>query len=1251
MQLRLPLAIGMLAVAACASAFGQNRDFHAERLVIDDGNGNTITIETPGGPIIGGTLTVPDPAGSGSFLISNPSGGSQTVFGHLLPGTTATYDLGSSLLLWRDLFLSGTLSVNAILNPSGPILLNDSVQFNGISLFGPPAYFNAPATFNAPIYTINGIQNPNGPILLNDSVQFNGISLFGPPAYFNAPATFNAPIYAQSIIQNPLGPVNIPDSVMFNGVTIFNPPAYFNAPATFNAPIYVQSIIQNPLGPVVIPDSVQFFGVTMFGPPAYFSSPATFNAPIYVVSGIQNPNGAVNINDSLTITSPFNAVSSGNEIGNGLDAEQLQINGVNGGTVEVDINGDVDISGTLTTGSFSTGAGVFTLNGDLDVNGNDIVDGTDGDVTILENLSMTGSVIPTADNTFALGSDALRWSEAYVAGTSVHIGPANGEAGNTEMNLGYVAGVGRINHNGGPAEIEMLAAQTNINADPASGNVTVIGNSTNGSDVHLQTDNGANVFVQTAANAGGVQIGNGVTNGGITLATPTGVALVLNNGNGTGNTFIGRPFTGGANAGSGSVFIEAGTGNTVEINTNATGNATTNIGRTATGTTNLNSPVITMANITAGAATDNVVTTDGTQLFETSVATLIGDEAWLIGGNTLAGAGAIGANSDHALNIETNGTTRMTVANNAGGGDVNILTDLDVDGTLNADGATTLNGDVALGDSPSDDILINGGFNASDEGNVIGNGADVLQLQIIGTVGGAVEVDVIGDVDIDGTLTLAATAAQGDALIASTNAGTTTIDAARIGAGLTDAQVDNDLTINGGTVDATPVGATTPSTGAFTTITGTTLPAASTSTDIVVSNGGALETRTAASLNGSVAVSTDATLTGDGTTGSPLGVDLANANTWTATQTLPTTAAQGDALIASTNAGATTVDAARIGTGLTDAQVDNDLTINGGTVDATPVGATTPSTGAFTTITGTTLPSTSTSTDIVVSNAGALETRTAASLNGSVAVSTDATLTGDGTTGSPLGLDLANANTWTADQTLPTTQAQGDALIASTNAGTTTIDAARIGTGLTDAQVDNDLTIDGGTVDATPVGATTPSTGAFTTIDAQSAGNVIGDGTNAEQLQIDGVNGTTAEVDIDGDVDVSGSVLVNMGGTFVTNSRLTVNDGHWTSEQTTDPTIAGTTGGFGAANLVAGSTDVAGSVTATSTAGGGAGTFTVTFNLAYATAPIVVLTTADANAAGSSLFVTSTTTTFTVNTTAAAGSVAHTYNYHVIEAR
>lgn len=103
--------------------FGQGRSFRAERLVLDDANGSTITIQTPVGPIAGGTLTIPDPAGSttGSFLISTPSGGTQNVAGDLLPGTDATYDLGSPSFQWQDIFASGAVSAGSlgVVEPGG----------------------------------------------------------------------------------------------------------------------------------------------------------------------------------------------------------------------------------------------------------------------------------------------------------------------------------------------------------------------------------------------------------------------------------------------------------------------------------------------------------------------------------------------------------------------------------------------------------------------------------------------------------------------------------------------------------------------------------------------------------------------------------------------------------------------------------------------------------------------------------------------------------------------------------------------------------------------------------------------------------------------------------------------------------------------------------------------------------------------------------------------------------------------------
>ena len=92
----------------CSFAFSQDRDFYAERIILDDNSGNTITLQTPAGPITGGTLTLPDPAGAGTLLTSS---GSQSISGDVLPGADDTYDLGSGASRWQDIFASGNTSV------------------------------------------------------------------------------------------------------------------------------------------------------------------------------------------------------------------------------------------------------------------------------------------------------------------------------------------------------------------------------------------------------------------------------------------------------------------------------------------------------------------------------------------------------------------------------------------------------------------------------------------------------------------------------------------------------------------------------------------------------------------------------------------------------------------------------------------------------------------------------------------------------------------------------------------------------------------------------------------------------------------------------------------------------------------------------------------------------------------------------------------------------------------------------------
>ncbi|MGE3799449.1 MAG: hypothetical protein AB7H80_00350 [Candidatus Kapaibacterium sp.] len=76
----------VLFCSICGIAEGQDRDVRGERLILDDGNSNLVILRTPAGPIVGGTLTVPDPAGAGTLLVSNPTVGWQSVDGDLFLG-------------------------------------------------------------------------------------------------------------------------------------------------------------------------------------------------------------------------------------------------------------------------------------------------------------------------------------------------------------------------------------------------------------------------------------------------------------------------------------------------------------------------------------------------------------------------------------------------------------------------------------------------------------------------------------------------------------------------------------------------------------------------------------------------------------------------------------------------------------------------------------------------------------------------------------------------------------------------------------------------------------------------------------------------------------------------------------------------------------------------------------------------------------------------------------------------------------
>jgi hypothetical protein len=136
---------------------------------------------------------------------------------------------------------------------------------------------------------------------------------------------------------------------------------------------------------------------------------------------------------------------------------------------------------------------------------------------------------------------------------------------------------------------------------------------------------------------------------------------------------------------------------------------------------------------------------------------------------------------------------------------------------------------------------------------------------------------------------------------------------------------------------------------------------------------------------------------------------------------------------------------------------ESGVTITGSTLDSSPVGATTPSTGAFTTLTAT--------TPVGVASGG----------TGQNTLSAHNVLLGEGTGG------VGFAAPSTAGKMLISAGAAVDPAFA------------------------NNPAIIAGTVDNTPVGATTPSTGAFTTLTATTPVGVASGGTGRATLLAHGV--------------------------------------------------------------------------------------------------------------------------------------------------
>jgi hypothetical protein len=490
-----------------------------------------------------------------------------------------------------------------------------------------------------------------------------------------------------------------------------------------------------------------------------------------------------------------------------------------------------------------------------------------------------------------------------------------------------------------------------------------------GNNIAIQQDTLTNTFTfsSTGGNAGGitgVTVGNGLVGGGtsgevqINLA-PNGITTdMIAPGAITGTrlspTLAGdglfQDVLGNLNVGVDGTSIIVGTDDRLSIGTIGTGNIDSTIQRRITGTATPGT-FITGVNQN-GTITTATVTTDSslTRTLNGNNVSLALNPAFT---NTFTAPQNFGVIKATAVNTQTLNADMITTD------------DLNANGNIMfGDGLT--NGNVTFNTGTG--VISLSGATLQDVGDPV-NGTDAVTLDYLTN---QMTTQMFGG-DITGTFDSlqinTANAGLGDRLIQGINAGSTTIN---------DLMLADNLTINGGTIDNTVIGATTPAAATFTDLTvqndltvngSVTFGDGSTANNFtfntaggVIDFGGAALTNLGAPVNGGDAVTLD--FLDNQMTNQMFGGDVTG--TFDNLQLNTTNPGVGDRLISGINSGTTTIN---------DLMLTDALTVNGGTIDNTPIGATTASSGMFTTLSSSGQTQLATGTgDVVIGTSSPLST-------------------------------------------------------------------------------------------------------------------------------------------------------------------------------------------------------------------------------------------------------------------------------------
>ncbi len=443
----------------------------------------------------------------------------------------------------------------------------------------------------------------------------------------------------------------------------------------------------------------------------------TFNATTTSVGTLRSF-GAVDFDTTLNV--------DGDGTFGGL-IHSLAATGTSTFAANVEIDGNLEVTGVQLITSDQT------IGGDLMVNG-DTTLGSDSTDTVTFNARVNSHIVPTATNTYDLGSDALRWRMGYfetsvgVGGTATTTGTSLTAAGAYAIDAGSTLSINTTNNQAvmfGTGAVTVPTLQS-TNATTT----TLYTDSIGVASEYFTTLTGAGLTI----NAGSLDVGAGscvTVNANDVAVTANCVdAATLDSLNSTQflRSDTSDSFT------SGTLTFDAGTTLDIDGTFRADGQSVLADARVATlnATTTSVDTLTVFDNVTLGDGSGDTITPNGRfnahLIPATSNAYDFGSDAlrWrtaylenslVLGGNATATPSSF--TTAGAYTIDTDGTLSINTTDNQA---VTFGT-----GTVTAGGALTVNGNATLGNAATDSVVLRGDVTLTDSASTdqLMFGADV----------------------------------------------------------------------------------------------------------------------------------------------------------------------------------------------------------------------------------------------------------------------------------------------------------------------------------------------------------------------------------------------------------------------------------------------------------------------------------------------------------------------------------------------